>query len=826
MNEYNLIITYGTRLIRREWRRFVLPFVLLTITGVVLLLVLLLTSAGARLVAEEARVLLGGDIVFESAEPIDGQSLFSAAGVAPSAVSSQSTFTATFSSESGTAPFSVYAIDEAFPLYGEFVLQENPFRPLAPDEILLDASGAERLSVLVGDTVTFGSATYTVADIIVTEPTSLLAGFDFFPRLFMSQAGFIAAGVDPTYLRVEYRYAARVEGLDAALIERVRAREESDTLLDVDVAGQDQRGLQFGFATIADFLTIAVLMTAVLAAVNVYASTVYLVTVERKSLAILLALGVRKIALLSMIGFALFLVVGAAVVVSTGVGVLLFIFAQDFIATTYTLVLPRPPYEGDIFLTAVLLGAVTLSSFIPAVQRSLALNPRQILIGVEKETTGALSLKAVLGLTIIALFPLFLLATVLLGDALRGGVVMLIILLLYMGVAGLYLLSVRLLYVRRTWLPFFLRTIVAQKKADGLFGVVSFTSLFVAITALSTLTLLQVSLERFLVGDLQRTIPSSYIIDVQPSQRDILLTEFPEVTLFSNIGARLVSIDGLDIEAELAKEDTRLDRELGREFNLTARPDLLTSETITAGEWSAGRSGEVSVDEEFAARAGIVLGSTITFSIQGFPVTARVTSLRSTDSRSGLPFFYFVLSPQDIGMFPSVYFGYAEYDESTHADLGRFLAREMPNVSLVETKAIGPIVVRIIELLLVLVFAVTLPPLLIATFLIATLVSSTYAARRQGVARLRALGMTKSTAFIYYVTETVSTTFVAILCAYGVSCLLVLLLNAEFLALSAVVLFSPVLFLGIALILFFIVLLAVYLFKTDTMPLRALLSYE
>ena len=64
-------------------------------------------------------------------------------------------------------------------------------------------------------------------------------------------------------------------------------------------------GLQFGLETVSDFLIVAVLITAILAAVNVYASTVYLVTVERKSLAVLLALGLTKRKLVYVLGTAL-----------------------------------------------------------------------------------------------------------------------------------------------------------------------------------------------------------------------------------------------------------------------------------------------------------------------------------------------------------------------------------------------------------------------------------------------------------------------------------------------------------------------------------------
>jgi putative ABC transport system permease protein len=826
MSGFSLILLYSSRIVRRQWRRFVLPFLSLTVTGVVLLLVLLLTSSGAQLLAEESRMLQGGDVVFESALPIDGGALLSEVGVVPEAVSEQQSFTATFSSASATAPFSVHAVDAAFPLYGNFVLESGEYRGVSDTEVLIDRAGAERLGVTVGSLVTFGNATYTVASIIISEPTSLFGGFEFFPHIFMSIGGFKLSAVDTNFLRVEYSYAAKVEELTTDTIGALRGLEERESQLDVDIAGQDQRGLQFGFETISDFLTIAVLVTAVLAAVNVYASTVYLVTVERKSLAVLLALGLKKRSLTAILGTSLMSVVLVASLVAVLWATYFYQLVQEFVATTYLISLPTPPYLMDSGIAGLLLIGVAIASFIPAVRKSLALNPRQILIGSESQEGAKLPVVAVLYLTLIALLPLCILAIFLLRSITDGVITMVGILLGYTVIAGLSMLALSVLYARRAILPFPVRAIVSQKKADGFFGIISFTSLFVAVTALFTLALLQISLERFLVGDLQRTIPTSYVVDVQPSQKDTLLAGFPEVTLFSNIGARIVAIDALRIQDELANDNPEVDRELGREFSLTARGDLLASETVVAGAWSNGKPGEVSVDEDFAERADISLGSTIVFSIQGFEVTAVVSSLRSTDSRSGLPFFYFVLSPADLEAFPSVYFGYANYDQAAQAALGRFLASEMPNVSLIETEAIGPLVLRIVKTLLVLVFVVTLPPLLIATLLIATLVVSSYATRKRAAARLRALGATKRYAFYLYLAETISTAAAAILFAYGASCLTVLAINYFVLELTEVVLFAPELIMGVGLILFFICAIAWYLFKTDTMQLRELLSYE
>jgi putative ABC transport system permease protein len=786
----------------------------------------MLTGAGSTVLREQAQELQGGDVVFESALPIDGEALLETVQVTPEQVSEEYAFTGTFEGEGGTAPFSVHAVDAAFPLYGTMVLTNSVYRPLAPNEVVIAPLGLERLGVEVGDTVVFGNASYIIVDTIESEPTVLFGGFEFFPHIFMSLEGYEAAGVDPSLLRMEYRYAALVPTLTEAEIERLRTLEDTESTIDVDIAGQDRRGLQFGLATVSDFLTIVVLITTVLATVNIYSSTLYLVTVERKSLAVLLALGLGKRGLTLMLGLALLFVVLIAGVTAAALASLLYDQLTAMTLAQFSLTLPPPPFLIDAALTLCLLIGVAITSFLPAIRQTLALSPRQILIGGGENNREGVTSTSLIVVSVVALIPLLLMATVLLRSVTEGVIAMTAIIMVYCVVALLFGVGLTFVYTHRHKVGFFLRTIITEKRSDGLFGIVAFTSLFVAIAALVTLVLLQSSLRQYLAGDLATTVPTTYVLDVQPSQKDVLTEAFPELTLFSNLGARLVSIDALVIEEELAKAEPAIDRELGREFNLTARTDLLASEQIVAGTWSRGSQGEISVDEEFAERAGISLGSRLVFSVQGFTVEGVVTSLRSTDSRSGLPFFYFVLSPLDIGQFPSVYFGYGDYDETSRQALGRFLAETMPNVSLIETAAVGEILLELLRLMLGLVFIVTLPPLVIATLLVVTLIVSGYSIRRRELARLRALGLTKRRAFVLYVFETVSLTVAATVLAYLSGIAATWSANYFVLELDQIVFFDPVLGLGIGVIVVAVTSLAWLLFKTDTMPLRELLAYE
>lgn len=826
MSAAKLIVLYSLRIVRREWRSFVLPLASLIITAVVLLVILLITAASTKLLTEQARVLQGGDVVLTSNSPIEGEAFFSRAAVVPSAVSNKISFSGTLQSKKSTAPFEVQVVDDTYPLYGTLVLRDGTFSTIKEDSIYIDEAGLERLGVGVGDSVSFGNVTFTVAGVVVAKPTSLFGGFSVLPTVFIRQESFLRSGVDPKLLRAEYTYAAKIPTLSKNMITSLRTVGKESPLVTVDVAGEETGGLQIGLATVSSFLIVAVLITSVLAAVNVYASTLYLVSVERKSLAVLLALGMGKKKIIAVLGAALAYVVFLACVFGTIFGVLIFTLLQSRIQSSYQVALPTPNMGTAMLVSIALIVLISVMSFIPAIRKSLALNPKQILIGGEENSRSARSLFSLLLITVSTVLPLVALASFLLQSIQKGLLVIGAIALVYVGVAIVYTFFIYLLYRNRAAMPFFLRSIVSQKYFDGFFGVISFTSLFVALTALSSLTLTQASLENFLKNDVSKTVPSTYVLDVQPSQKEQLLQTFPQIELFSNIRARIIAIDERRIQEKNEAGTTAASGELRREFNLTARSELLQSETIVKGNWSFGRAGEISVDENFAKQENIKIGSKIVFSIQGFEVTGTVTSFRKTDSRSGLPFFYFVLSPEDIGMFPSVYFGYAYIDPKTQATLGRFLATTMPNVSIIETQRLGPLLLQLVGTLLVLVLIVTLPPLLIATLLIAMLVVSSYTVRRREGARMRALGMSKGRSFRLYIAETLSIVTVASILAYATGVGSTNLVNTYFLKLGTSPVFDMKLLIGLGLIIFFIFAIALFLYRTDTLELKEILSHE
>ena len=355
---------------------------------------------------------------------------------------------------------------------------------------------------------------------------------------------------------------------------------------------------------------------------------------------------------------------------------------------------------------------------------------------------------------------------------------------------------------------------------------ISFTSLFIALTALVTLTLVQSSLSSFISQDLGRTIPPTYVINVQKSQEKKLLENFPEITLFPNVVARILMIDGVDIQEGLSKGDTKIPRELGREYNLTYRKELLISEKIISGTKTIGNIKEVSVDKDFGARSGIKLGSTIIFSIGGPRVSVKVTSIRESESRSGIPFFYFVMSPEELEKYPAILFGYSYEKGDYQKRLGLFLSKNMPSVSLINTEEVGKLASQVVSILLLLIFIITVPPLVLATLLVVTLIISSYKIRKRDNVRLLILGATKAWVDKLYILETISTVLISSIFSYIFGALITYGIVKEYLKLVTVDLFDIKLIVILLGIVVGVILISILLSYSDKRKLREVLLYE
>ena len=823
MKNISLIVRYSVRLLTREWKRYVLTFLSLFLTALVVSSAWVLTSSGQVFLSDKQKEFLGGDIGIESSYPFLPNQIETLVGGTKNVISFENNFFATTQHEKNSVATSIRVVDDNFPLYGSFLMSTGEYVLPSDNEILIDENLAKKIKATIGSTVTFNSKPYTVIGIWKREPDALSSS-QFFPKALLSQEGFMRSGLDPSLLRAEYTARIQFAEENKEVQERIIQYSKQQGF-QTRIAGVSSSRFESGLGTVSTFLVIAVLLSCVLAAVNIYASMMYLLTILRRSFAVLLALGLTKRNLLATLFLAPLYLVFLSSFLGIVASVEIFKFVQAQVLMSQSIQLPDASIMNAFLITFVLTFATMVASYIPSMRSALAMSPRALLLGIEEEKQKKVLLNTIL-VTLSTLVPLMFIASVLLADIVKGMLVVLGITVFYVILAGIFLVSLGTIYRHRARFTFFFRTIISEKKADGFFGLVSFTSLFVALVSLTTLALLQASLSLFLVRDVGRTIPPTYVIDVQNSQKNSLQENFPDVVLFPNIGARIIAIDGVAIQEALTRGDKTVSRELGREYNLTYRTSLLDTEKIVSGKNEIGKPGEISLEKEFGDRIGAGLGSQFVFSIQGFQVSGVVTSIRETESRSGLPFFFFVLSPEDVSRFPTTFFGYSNQKGEYQTQLNNFLAERMPNVSLINTGEVSTLAPSVVGVLLLLIFVITVPPLVLATLLVATLTISSYTSRKRDGSRIIILGATKKFIERLYLFESLSVIIIAGLLSYSLGIISTHIVAVTVLELPEAVWFNKevaFIFLGL---LGIITIVAMTLSRTDTRTIRETLIYE
>jgi putative ABC transport system permease protein len=135
---------------------------------------------------------------------------------------------------------------------------------------------------------------------------------------------------------------------------------------------------------------------------------------------------------------------------------------------------------------------------------------------------------------------------------------------------------------------------------------------------------------------------------------------------------------------------------------VTYRPQLESNESIVAGKfWDAGPSAEpeISLEESMRGLAGLDLGSSMTFDIQGRKLTARVTSFRHVDWRNSRTGFMILFRPGALESAPQMMVAAINgpADEVLRSRFQRKLLDEYPNVSVIDVAEIVRGITRIIN---------------------------------------------------------------------------------------------------------------------------------
>jgi putative ABC transport system permease protein len=219
-------------------------------------------------------------------------------------------------------------------------------------------------------------------------------------------------------------------------------------------------------------------------------------------------------------------------------------------------------------------------------------------------------------------------------------------------------------------------------------------SLGLAVMLIVAVALLESSLREQLVTRSAETAPAFFFIDVQPDQAPAFAQlvadqggTAPE--LIPVVRSRLAAIDGEPLPA-----DVRTRREdpwfLTREYVLTWASAPPGRNSVIAGRWwtpeEAAREPLISVEEELAKQLAVGIGGTLTFDVQGVPVTARVVNLRRVDWQSFGSNFFVIFSPGALDGAPSTFIATARVPEDREDRVQSAVVAAFPNITAIPVR--------------------------------------------------------------------------------------------------------------------------------------------
>jgi len=207
-----------------------------------------------------------------------------------------------------------------------------------------------------------------------------------------------------------------------------------------------------------------------------------------------------------------------------------------------------------------------------------------------------------------------------------------------------------------------------------------------ALTVLLTIFLLKLNLFANFVDSYPEDAPNLFCLDIQKDQTELFYSLVGSSDpLFPVIRARLLSVNGTPIDQEL--ENKRKSDNLGREFNLTYREELLKDEIIVKGDTMFGRGDmeagvvPVSILDTIGDIGNFSINDRLLFNIQGVQIDAQVVSIRTRTQSKLSPFFYFVFEPQVLESAPQTLFAALHVQKELIPEMITTIVTKMPHVS-------------------------------------------------------------------------------------------------------------------------------------------------
>lgn len=688
----------------RSTRRRLILFSLSISLGIAALVAVgSMTTTIRGIIADQAKSLLGADLVISSRSEL-GEGIDALLKELPGEQAREVSFSSmiVFPEANGTRIVNVRAIEGGFPFYG--TLETDP--PDAAQQfrngsgVLVEETVAQQYDVSVGDPVKLGTWETVVLGTLRKVPGDSVAFATLAPRVYMAQSALDQTGLLRGPSLARHRVLMRLDGdfdVDGWVREnRDRLREMR---LNSDTVAERKRDLGRSLDHLQAFLNLVGFVALVLGAIGISTAIHAHIRQRLPHIAVLRCIGASLASTFSiyLAQAAMLGLMGAAVGVAIGV------LIQGFMPMVLAGLTPFPIeviFSPLSALRAAGIGwAVTLVfAFLPLLEVR-RVSPLEA-IRADFETTRSApwwkdGTRIAAWIAIGAIVLLFAMGqTRDPGEGFGFAAGLAIALLLLAGLARFVIAVSRQL--RFNALPFAWRQGLAN-----LHRPLNRTSTLLVALGLGTFLVLTLQLTRSsLLGGLfppdAETQPNMVLFDIQTDQLgDVhaaleseglpVIEEAPIITM------RLQSVRGKTVAEWLAADGERPRRwSLQREYRSTFRSHLTPTERIVKGTFTPRAEPDatvipVSVEAGIANDLGVDIGDEMIFDVQGVPITTQVDSLREVEWRQVRPNFFVVFPAGVLEDAPGMHvLATRTASPESGARLQRELVQRVPNVSAID----------------------------------------------------------------------------------------------------------------------------------------------
>ena len=724
-------------------------------------------------IASEGKTILGGDIRFE----IDNRDIGEAErayidGLGTVSAGANMRTMARKPDGSDQSLVELRAVDDAYPLYGGFetvpampieavFAEQDGVHGAAVAQILLD-----RLGMAVGDTLLVGQAEVEVRGVIATEPDALSEGFGFAPRLMLSRAALDSAGLVRPGSLVEYSYRVRLDDAagnrDLATLQDEATERFPDAGWQVRTSRNAAPALTRNIERFSQFLTLVGLTALIVGGVGIANSVRAWLDGKRGVIATLKCVGAPASLVVAIYLIQVMLIAAFGVALGLVFGALTPFAAAGALSGVIPVAVSASVYPVSLAIAAGF-GLLTAFAFAVLPLGRAGEVPATALFRQQGFETGGLPRWPYLATAGVTLAALCRLAIWFADDRRIAGifvaaVVAAFVVLRLVG-AAVQLIARRWPAVRST--P--LRLAIGNIHRPGALTPSVVLSLGLGLALLVTLALIDTNLRRELSGNLPERAPNFFFVDIQASEIegfDRVVSELApgsKIIKVPMLRGRITALNGEDVNAENVPSEARW--VLRGDRGITYAKNLPENSRLAEGEWWApDYEGEplVSFSAEEAREIGLGLGDTITVSVLGRQITARIANLRDVEWESLSINFVMVFSPNTFAGAPHSWMATMsdpDADEGLEGEILRAVTQAYPTITSVRVKDALELANRLVGQIGIAIRAAALVALVASVLVLAGALAAGNRSRIHDAVVLKTLGATRATLIRAYVYE-------------------------------------------------------------------------